>query len=53
MYGSGIESLDNLSEELDCNSQSTFGRLNSQVSEHSSALSEVCVVYLLLLQVKC
>ncbi|CAI9105253.1 OLC1v1004137C1 [Oldenlandia corymbosa var. corymbosa] len=40
-YGSGIESLDSLSEELDGNSQSTFGHLNSQVSEHSSARNEL------------
>lgn len=41
MYGSGIESLDSLAGELDGNSQSTFGHLNSQVSEHSSSLTEL------------
>ncbi|KAL3850731.1 hypothetical protein ACJIZ3_012613 [Penstemon smallii] len=41
MYGSGIEALDSLAGELDNNSQSTFGRLNSEVSKHSSALEEL------------
>lgn len=41
MYGSGIEFLDSLAGELDGNSQSTFGHLNSQVSAHSSALTEL------------
>ncbi|XP_027088167.1 kinesin-like protein KIN-5D [Coffea arabica] len=41
MYGSGIESLDSLAGELDGNSQSTFGHLNSQVSEHSSSLTKL------------
>ncbi|KAL3530672.1 hypothetical protein ACH5RR_009994 [Cinchona calisaya] len=41
MYGSGVKSLDSLAGELDGNSQSTFGHLNSQVSEHSSAFSEL------------
>ncbi|CDO98990.1 unnamed protein product [Coffea canephora] len=40
MYGSGIESLDSLAGELDGNSQSTFGHLNSQVSGHSSSLTK-------------
>ncbi|CDP08968.1 unnamed protein product [Coffea canephora] len=41
MYGSGIESLNSLAGELDGNSQSTFGHLNSQVSEHSSSLTKL------------
>lgn len=41
MYGSGIKALDDLAGELDSNSQSTFGRLNSEVSKHSSALEEL------------
>ncbi|KAK4492016.1 hypothetical protein RD792_002804 [Penstemon davidsonii] len=41
MYGSGIEALDSLAGELDNNSQSTFGRLNCEVSKHSSALEEL------------
>ncbi|KAL0370040.1 UNVERIFIED_CONTAM: Kinesin-like protein KIN-5D [Sesamum angustifolium] len=42
MYGSGINVLDDLAGELDSNSHSTFGRLNCEVSKHSSALEEVC-----------
>ncbi|PIN10075.1 Kinesin-like protein [Handroanthus impetiginosus] len=41
MYGSGINALDDLAGELDSNCQSTFGRLNSEVSKHSSALEEL------------
>lgn len=41
MYGSGIKVLDELAGELDGNSQSTFGQLNSEVSKHSSTLEEV------------
>ncbi|KAL2239500.1 UNVERIFIED_CONTAM: Kinesin-like protein KIN-5D [Sesamum indicum] len=41
MYGSGIKALDNLAGELDGNTQSTFGHLNSEVSKHSSALQEL------------
>ncbi|KAL0460266.1 UNVERIFIED_CONTAM: Kinesin-like protein KIN-5D [Sesamum latifolium] len=41
MYGSGIKGLDNLAGELDGNTQSTFGHLNSEVSKHSSALQEL------------
>ncbi|KAM7496660.1 hypothetical protein LguiA_021074 [Lonicera macranthoides] len=41
MYGSGIKALDDLAAELDGNSQSTFGRLNSEVSKHSSALGDL------------
>ncbi|KAL6532629.1 Kinesin-like protein KIN-5D [Orobanche hederae] len=40
MYGSGIEALDNMAGELDSNSQSTFGRLNSEITKHSLALEE-------------
>ncbi|KAH6765604.1 P-loop containing nucleoside triphosphate hydrolases superfamily protein [Perilla frutescens var. hirtella] len=40
MYGSGIKALDDLAGELDSNSHSTFGRLNSEVSKHSSTLEE-------------
>ncbi|XP_008783640.2 kinesin-like protein KIN-5A isoform X2 [Phoenix dactylifera] len=40
MYGFGIRSLDDLAGELDENSQSTFGKLNSQVIAHSSALED-------------
>ena len=43
MYGSGIKALDDLAAELDGNSQSTFGRLNSEVSKHSSALGDVFI----------
>uniref|UniRef100_A0A5B7A4Y4 Kinesin motor domain-containing protein n=1 Tax=Davidia involucrata TaxID=16924 RepID=A0A5B7A4Y4_DAVIN len=41
MYGSGIKSLDNLAGELDGNSQSTFGHLNTEVSKHSSTLEDL------------
>ncbi|KAG8387758.1 hypothetical protein BUALT_Bualt02G0054600 [Buddleja alternifolia] len=41
MYGSGVKALDNLAGELDSYSQLTFGRLNSEVSKHSSALEEL------------
>ncbi|KAL2508494.1 P-loop containing nucleoside triphosphate hydrolase superfamily protein [Forsythia ovata] len=41
MYGSGIKVLNNLAAELDDNSQSTFGCLNSEVSKHSSTLEEL------------
>lgn len=44
MYGSGIRSLDDLASELDGNSQSTYGNLNSEVSKHSSALQDVSVI---------
>ncbi|CAA0823153.1 P-loop containing nucleoside triphosphate hydrolases superfamily protein [Striga hermonthica] len=40
MYGTGIKALDDLAGELDCNSQSTFGLLNSEVSKHSLAIEE-------------
>ncbi|KAL2239781.1 kinesin-like protein KIN-5D [Sesamum indicum] len=41
MYGSGIKNLDDLAGELDSNTHSTFGRLNCEVSKHSSALEEL------------
>ncbi|KAG8371393.1 hypothetical protein BUALT_Bualt13G0083100 [Buddleja alternifolia] len=41
MYGSGIKALDDLAGELDDNSQTTFGSLNSEVSKHSSDLEEL------------
>ncbi|GMP89151.1 hypothetical protein CsSME_00040843 [Camellia sinensis var. sinensis] len=41
MYGSGIKALDDLAGELDQNSRSTFGHLNSEVSKHSSALEDL------------
>ncbi|CAH1418273.1 unnamed protein product [Lactuca virosa] len=41
MYGCGIKALDDIADELDGNSKSTFGLLNSQVSKNSSALGEL------------
>ncbi|XP_041991078.1 kinesin-like protein KIN-5D [Salvia splendens] len=41
MYGSGIKALDDLAGELNSNSESTFGQLNSEVSKHSSAFEEL------------
>ncbi|WCJ41148.1 P-loop containing nucleoside triphosphate hydrolases superfamily protein [Euphorbia peplus] len=38
MYGSGMLSLDEMAKELEGNSRSTFGNLNSEVSSHSHAL---------------
>ncbi|KAF2300458.1 hypothetical protein GH714_013535 [Hevea brasiliensis] len=38
MYGSGIQALDEMTKELQGNSRSTFGSLNSEVSKHSHAL---------------
>ncbi|XP_021279236.1 kinesin-like protein KIN-5D [Herrania umbratica] len=40
-YGSGIKALDNIATELDGNSKSTFGDLNSEVSKHSHDLEEL------------
>ncbi|KVH88474.1 hypothetical protein Ccrd_026745 [Cynara cardunculus var. scolymus] len=40
MYGSGIKALDDIADEVDGNSQSTFEHLNSQVSKNSSALGD-------------
>lgn len=45
MFGSGIEALDGLAGELDGNARSTFDRLNSEFSKHSSALREVCLFF--------
>ncbi|KAJ0084104.1 hypothetical protein Patl1_30819 [Pistacia atlantica] len=41
MCGSGIKALDGIAGELDENSQSTFGELNSEVSNHSHALEDL------------
>ncbi|CAN4100917.1 unnamed protein product [Withania somnifera] len=41
MFGSGIKALDGLAVELNGNAHSTFGRLNTEVSKHSSALREL------------
>ncbi|KAF9598448.1 hypothetical protein IFM89_027881 [Coptis chinensis] len=41
MYSSGIKSLDDLAGELNGNSQTTFGKLNSEVSKHSLALEDL------------
>lgn len=38
MYGSGIKALDDMAKELEENSRSTFGSLNSEVSKHSHAV---------------
>jgi kinesin family protein 11 len=41
MYGSGINALDNLAEELKANNQLTYEDLKSEVAKHSSALEDV------------
>lgn len=41
MYGSGIKALDDITGELDGNSHSTFGHLNSEVAKHSTALEDL------------
>ncbi|KAI3782388.1 hypothetical protein L2E82_12433 [Cichorium intybus] len=41
LYGSGINSLDNLANEVNGNSKSTLENLNSQVSQNSSALGNL------------
>lgn len=41
MYGSGVKALDDIAGEIELNSQSTFGDLNSEVSKHSSALEDL------------
>ncbi|KAL5765965.1 hypothetical protein ACOSP7_016582 [Xanthoceras sorbifolium] len=41
MYGSGIKNLDGIAGELNGNSHSTFGDLNSEVSKHSHALEDL------------
>lgn len=43
--GSGIRDLDALAGELDKNSEYTFGRLNSQVLKHSTALENVSKLF--------
>ena len=43
MYGSGIKALDGIAGDLEGNSQSTFSHLNSEVSNHSSALEDVSI----------
>ncbi|KAK6788099.1 hypothetical protein RDI58_016624 [Solanum bulbocastanum] len=39
-FGSGIKALDGLAGELDGNAHSTFDRLNTEASNHSSSLRE-------------
>ncbi|KAF3787285.1 kinesin-related protein [Nymphaea thermarum] len=41
IYGSGVKTLDDLAGELDQNSHTTFGSLNSQVSVHSNSLEDL------------
>ncbi|XP_062012533.1 kinesin-like protein KIN-5D [Rosa rugosa] len=41
MYGSGIKTLDGIAVDLEGNSQSTFCHLNSEVSNHSSAVEDL------------
>lgn len=41
MFGSGIQSLDDLAGELEENSQLTFKDLNSEVSKHSSSIEKL------------
>lgn len=41
MYGSGIQALDDMAKELEGNCRSTFGNLNSEVSNHSHALESL------------
>lgn len=48
MYGSGIKALDGIAGELDGNSRSTFGDLNSEVSKHSHVLEDVSNLYLII-----
>ncbi|KAK9756698.1 hypothetical protein RND81_01G115500 [Saponaria officinalis] len=40
MYGSGIKALDDLTGELEGNTELTFRDLNTEVSKHSSAIEE-------------
>ncbi|CAN6700606.1 unnamed protein product [Malus baccata var. baccata] len=49
MYGSGNKALDGIARDLEGNSQSTFSHLNSEVSNHSSALEDVSIssIYIL------
>ena len=46
MYGSGVKALDDITGELNENSHSTFGRLNSEVAKHSTALEDVSVQFI-------
>lgn len=43
LYGSGIKTLDGIALDLEGNSQSTFCHLNSEVSNHSSAVEDVSI----------
>lgn len=43
MYGTGIKALDDITGELEGNSQSTFVDLNSEVSKHSSTVEDVSI----------
>ncbi|KAM1653925.1 hypothetical protein ACFX2K_006379 [Malus domestica] len=43
MYGSGNKVLDGIAGDLEGNSQSMFSHLNSEVSNHSSALEDECL----------
>ncbi|KAM1169444.1 hypothetical protein ACFX15_030555 [Malus domestica] len=43
MYGSGTKALDGIAGDLEGNSQSMFSHLNSEVSNHSSALEDECL----------
>ena len=49
MYGAGIKALDDMANELEENSRSTFGSLNSEVSKHSHAVEGVSIKRMLLL----
>ncbi|GAB2274291.1 Kinesin-like protein KIN-5D [Dionaea muscipula] len=40
-FGSGIKALNDLAGELDENTQSTYAKLDSEVSRHSSAIEEL------------
>lgn len=41
LYSTGVKTLDDLAVELDGNSQTTFGQLNSEVSKHSLGLENL------------
>ncbi|KAM1056707.1 hypothetical protein ACFX2A_030742 [Malus domestica] len=43
MYGSGNKALDGIAGDLEGNSQSMFSHLNSEVSNHYSALEDECL----------
>lgn len=51
MYGSGFRALDDLTGELEGNSQSTFIGLKLQVSNHSSGLKDVSYFCFILIYV--